>query len=120
MQTVIVGLIVLSAYILIRLLARIGAWMSGARYRAYRQLAARYNGRYESRGISDTPTVSFNYHGSTYARWPAHDRRPTWADSPNPGGRPFQSGIPFRLELASGSRPRPAPATQGNSARKGR
>ena len=65
MQMLILGLIILSAYLLIRFIAKFGAWMSGARYRAYRQLAARYNGRYESRGLSDTPTVSFSYNGST-------------------------------------------------------
>ncbi len=30
MQTVILGLIIMSAYVLIRLLAKFGAWMSGA------------------------------------------------------------------------------------------
>ena len=114
MQTVIVGLIVLSAYILIRLLARIGAWMSGARYRAYRQLAARYNGRYESRGLSDTPTVSFTYHGSTVRVGLA----PTIAGQPGQIPRTrvvarFQSGIPFRLELAPGSRPAPPQPPKG-------
>jgi hypothetical protein len=114
MQTVIVGLIVLSAYILIRLLARIGAWMSGARYRAYRQLATRYNGRYESRGLSETPTVSFNYNGSTVRVGLA----PTIAGQPDQIPRTrvvarFQSGIPFRMELAPVSRPAPPQPPKG-------
>ena len=108
MELVILGLIVLSAYLVIRLMAKLGAWMSGARYRAYRQLAARYNGRYETRGLSDTPTVSFNHKGSTIRVGLA----PTIAGQPDQFPRTrvvarFKSGIPFRLELAPASRPSP-------------
>ncbi len=45
MQLLILGAILLFAYLVIGLTAKLGAWMSGARYRAFRQLAARYNGR---------------------------------------------------------------------------
>jgi hypothetical protein len=114
MQMVILGLIILSAYILIRLIAKTGAWMSGARYRAYRQLATRYNGRYESRGLSETPTVSFNYNGSTVRVGLA----PTIAGQPDQIPRTrvvarFQSGIPFRMELAPVSRPAPPQPPKG-------
>jgi Prokaryotic RING finger family 1/Protein of unknown function (DUF3137) len=114
MQIVILGLIILFAYILIRLLAKFGALMSGARYRAYRQLAARYNGRYESRGLSDTPTVSFSYNGSTVRVGLA----PTIAGQTGQIPRTrvvarFPSGIPFRLELAPVSRPAPPQPPKG-------
>jgi hypothetical protein len=114
MQMVILGLIILSAYIFIRLIAKTGAWMSGSRYRAYRQLATRYNGRYESRGLSETPTVSFNYNGSTVRVGLA----PTIAGQPDQIPRTrvvarFQSGIPFRMELAPVSRPAPPQPPKG-------
>jgi Prokaryotic RING finger family 1/Protein of unknown function (DUF3137) len=113
-QMVILSLIALFAYILVRFLAKVGARMGGARYRAYRQLAARYNGRYESRGLSDTPTVSFSYHGSTVRVGLA----PTIAGQPGQIPRTrvvarFQSGIPFRLELAPVSRPAPPQPPKG-------
>ena len=81
--------------------------------RAYRQLANRFHGRYESRGISDPPTVSFLYHGTTVRVGLA----------PNVPGQPanprtrvvarFRRGIPFRLELAPISRPAPPQAPKG-------
>jgi Prokaryotic RING finger family 1 len=113
-QLAILGLIVLFACLLIRAMAKFGAWMSGARYRAYRQLAARYNGRYESRGLSDTPTVSFSHNGSTVRVGLA----PTIAGQPAQIPRTrvvarFPSGIPFRLELAPVSRPAPPQPPKG-------
>src|SRR5260370_40904715 len=101
MQMLIIGLIVLSIYLFLRLLAKFGAWMSGARFRSYRQLAARYNGRYESRGLSDSPTVSFTHNGSTVRVGLA----PTIAGQPEQIPRTlvlprFARGIPFRLDLA--------------------
>lgn len=114
MELVVLGLVVLVAYIAIRVTAKLGAWMTGARYRAYRRLAARYNGRYESRGLSDTPTVSFNYNGSTIRVGLA----PTIAGQPNQIPRTrvvarFKMGIPFRMELAPASRPAPAQPPKG-------
>jgi Prokaryotic RING finger family 1 len=114
MELVILGLIVLFAYLFIRLTAKFGAWMSGTRYRAYRRLATRYNGRYESRGLSDTPTVSFNHNGSTVRVGLA----PTIQGQPrlNPRTRVvarFKSGIPFRMELAPASRPAPPQPPKG-------
>jgi hypothetical protein len=114
MELVILGLIVLSIYLVIRLLSNFGAWMSGARYRAYRLLAARYHGRYESRGLSDTPTVSFIHNGSTVRVGLA----PTIAGQPEQIPRTrvvarFRRGIPFRLELAPAARPAPPQPPKG-------
>jgi hypothetical protein len=114
MELVILGLIVLFVYLFIRLLANLGAWMSGTRYRAYRQLATRYHGRYESRGISDTPTVSFFHNGSTVRVGLA----PTIAGQPDQIPRTrvvarYPSGIPFRMELAPTSRPAPTQPPKG-------
>jgi hypothetical protein len=111
---VVLGSIVLAAYIFIRFLAKFGTWLGGARYRAYRLLAARYHGRYESRGLSDTPTVSFNHNGSTVRVGLA----PTIVGQPNQIPRTrvvarFRTGIPFRLELAPSARPAPPQAPRG-------
>ena len=65
MQLLFVALIVLLVYLFIRLLANFGTWMGGDRYRAYRHLAAHYHGRYESRGLSEAPTVSFTHNAAT-------------------------------------------------------
>jgi hypothetical protein len=113
MELVILGLIVLSIYVFIRLLAYGSAWMTGARYRAYRQLSQRFGGRYESRGISDPPTVSFMHRGTTVRVGLA----PTIPGQPNnPRTRVvarFRKGIPFRLELAPAARPAPAQPPKG-------
>jgi len=114
MELVILGLIVLFIYLFIRLLSTIGAWVSGSRYRAYRQLAAWYHGRYESRGLSDPPTVSFIHNGSTVRVGLA----PTIAGQPQQIPRTrvvarFGRGIPFRLELAPIARPAPPQAPKG-------
>jgi hypothetical protein len=113
MELVVLGLIVLVIYAFIRLLASFNTWMTGTRYRAYRQLAHRFNGRCESRGMSDPPTVSFSYYGTTVRVGLA----PTIpGQSTNPRTRVvarFCQGIPFRLELAPVSRPAPPQAPKG-------
>ena len=53
------ALSVLLIYGLIRLLVSAAAWATGSRYRAFRRLASRSGGRYETRGLSDSPIVSF-------------------------------------------------------------
>src|SRR3954470_11098570 len=65
MELVVLGVIVLILYAAVRLFAAIVARLTGARHRAYRQLAAKYRGRYENRGLVDPPTVSFPYNGSS-------------------------------------------------------
>ncbi len=113
MELIVLGLIVLFLYAFIRLMTSLSNWMGGARYRAYHQLANRFHGRYESRGISDPPTVSFLYHGTTVRVGLA----PTVPGQPaNPRTRVvarFRRGIPFRLELAPISRPAPPQAPKG-------
>ncbi len=92
--------------------------MNGARYRAYRQLATRYHGRYESRGLSESPTVSFIHNGATSgSAWrrrspgsPDRFREPAWS-------RGSASGIPFRMELAPVVRPAPPQPPKGTQAR---
>jgi hypothetical protein len=114
MELVILGAIVLLVYLIVRLLATFGTWVSDARYRGYRELANRYRGRYESRGLSDPPTVSFNHIGSTVRVGLA----PTIAGQPGQIPRTrvvirFRTGIPFRLELAPVARPTPPQLPKG-------
>ena len=114
MELVILGSIVLFVYLIVRLLATFGTWISDARYRGYRELANRYRGRYESRGLSDPPTVSFNHNGSTVRVGLA----PTIAGQPSQIPRTrvvarFRQGIPFRLELAPLARPAPPQLPKG-------
>lgn len=113
MQLVALGAIVFLFYVLIRLTATAGAWLSGQRYRAYRQLAARYRGKYESRGLSDPPTVSFSHNGTNVRVGLA----PQLAGQPqNPRTRVvarFGKGLPFRLELAPVGRPAPTQSPKG-------
>ena len=100
-------------YGLIRFGARALAWATGNRYRAYRQLAHRYRGRYESRGMAEPPTVSFAIHGSTVRVGLAP---PTPGQPSPPRTRVvirFSSGLPFRLELAPVSRPAPPQPPKG-------
>jgi hypothetical protein len=104
----ILGLIVLAIYVVIRMMTNLSGWVTGARYRAYRQLAARYDGRYETRGLSDPPTVSFTHNGATVRVGLA----PTIQGQPGQIPRTrvvarFSRGIPFRMELAPVARPAP-------------
>jgi Prokaryotic RING finger family 1 len=108
-----VGLVVLILYAVIRGGVRSITWITGNRFRAYRQLATRYRGRYENRGLSDPPTVSFNHNGSTVrvGLAPQIPGQPTF-----PRTRVvvrFGQGLPFRLELAPYARPSPAQPPKG-------
>lgn len=110
----VIGGIVLVIYLIVRFLAKFGTWVSDKRYRGYRELARRYRGRYESRGLSDPPTVSFMHNGSTVRVGLA----PTIAGQPNQIPRTrvvarFRQGIPFRLELAPVARPAPPQSPKG-------
>ena len=114
MELFILGLIVLAIYVVVRLMTRFSSWMTGARHRAYRQLAARYHGRYETRGLSDPPTVSFTHQGATIRVGLA----PTILGQPGQIPRTrvvarFSQGIPFRMELAPAARPAPPQAPKG-------
>lgn len=109
----VLGLLALLLYLMIRLGAAAGSWLSGARFRAYRQLAGLYHGKYESRGLSDPPTVSFTHNGSTVRVGLA----------PNVPGQHlgprtrvvarFRQGLPFRLELSPLARPAPPQPPKG-------
>jgi hypothetical protein len=113
MELVALGASILSLYLLVRLCATVSAWLAGSRYRAYRELAARYRGKYEPRGLSDPPTVSFAYNGSNVRVGLA----PQVAGQPQtPRTRVvarFGRGLPFRLELAPAARPAPAQPPRG-------
>ncbi len=105
MELLVVVVLILGIYLAIRLAASASSWVAGNRFRAYRLLAARYHGRYENRGFSDPPTVSFPYNGSNVRVGMA----------PNVPGQVlgprsrvvarFRTGLPFRLELAPATRP---------------
>ena len=113
MELFVLVVIALTFYGVIRLLAGLGAWSTGVRYRAFRQLAVRFNGRYESRGLSDPPTVSF----------PRGENMVRVGLAPTVPGQPaiprtrvvvrFRRGIPFRMELAPVSRALPAQPPKG-------
>lgn len=110
---VVIGVVVLICYGLIRGGVNALTWISGSRFRAYRQLAARYHGRYENRGLTDPPTVSFVHNGSTVrvGLAPQVPGQPTF-----PRTRVvvrFARGLPFRLELAPYARAAPAQPPKG-------
>ncbi|APW60941.1 RING finger protein [Paludisphaera borealis] len=113
MELFVLVVIVLIVYGVIRFLAVVGAWSTGARYRAFRQLAARFGGRYESRGLSDPPTVSFP-HGENSVRVGLAPTVPGQASIPRTRVVVrFHRGIPFRLELAPVARPSPTQPPKG-------
>jgi hypothetical protein len=113
MGLVLLGLFALMLYLFIRLVAAASGWMSGMGYRPYRQLAARYGGKFERRGFNDPPTVSFNYNGSSVRVGLA----------PHTAGKiqplrtrvviKFPRGSPLRLELAPSARPAPVQLPKG-------
>lgn len=113
MELFVLGVVALAIYAFIRAIATGTAILSGSRYRAYRQLAARFRGRYESRGMAEPPTVSFAHNGSSVRVGLA----------PQVPGQPavartrvvarFATGLPIRLELAPTSRPAPPQPPKG-------
>ncbi|WP_435019283.1 RING finger protein [Tundrisphaera sp. TA3] len=101
------------AYAFVRVCAKVAGGIAGTRFRAYRQLAAQYRGKYENRGMSDPPTVSFTHHGALVrvGLAPIVPGQPTI-----PRTRVvvrFARGLPFRLELAPVGRPSPAQPPKG-------
>ena len=113
MELFALGLVVLLIYGAIRVTAAAGAWLSGSRHRAYRSLAARFRGRYENRGMSEPPTVSFSHRGSNIRVGLAPN-----IQGQNLGPRTrvvarFRQGLPFRLELAPYNRPSPPQPPKG-------
>ena len=113
MELLVLGLIVLVIYAIIRLVGSLGSLWGGARYRAYRQIATRFHGRYESRGMSEPPTVSFLHRGTT-VRVGLAPTIPGQAAIPRTRVvARFRRGIPFRLELAPSARPAPPQPPKG-------
>lgn len=113
MAWVFLGGLALLLYLVIRLGALASAYLSGSRYRAYRQLATRYQGKYESRGLADPPTVSFSFHGSLVRVGLAPQ---VAGQALGPRTRVvvrFREGLPFRLELAPVLRPAPPQSPRG-------
>jgi hypothetical protein len=113
MGWIFVGIVVLIFYAVIRGGVKALAWLSGSRFRAYRQLASKYRGRYENRGLSDPPTVSFSHNGSTVrvGLAPQFPGQPTYPRTRVVAR--FARGLPFRLELAPVGRPSPAQPPKG-------
>lgn len=113
MELVILGVVVLLVYLGVRLAATGLQKISGARHRAYRQLAIKYQGRFENRGMVDPPTVSFGHGGSSVRVGMA----PLVAGQPSsPRTRVvarFARGLPFRLELIPITRPAPSQPPRG-------
>lgn len=112
-QAIAIGAVFLVLYVTIRLLAKAVSGLAGGRHKAYRLIAARYGGRYESRGLVDPPTVSFSHGGSTVRVGLA----PTIPGQPAlPRTRVvarFARGLPFRMELMPARRPAPAQPPKG-------
>ena len=113
MELVRIVVIVLVLYGIMRLVGRIAKGVSGSRFRAYRQVARRYGGRYESRGMVDPPTVSFDHGGSgvRVGLAPAVPGQPA-----GPKTRVvarFEHGQPLRLEVSPRARPGPAQEPRG-------
>jgi hypothetical protein len=110
---VILGAVVLLLYVVVRLVAGGVSRVAGSRFKAYRLLAAKYHGRYESRGMADPPTVGFAYHGTNVRVGLA----PQVAGQPTkPRTRVvarFGRGLPFRLELMPTGRPAPPQPPKG-------
>jgi hypothetical protein len=112
-ELIALALFALPLYVLIRFGAKVVSWATGRRFRSYRQLASRYRGRYENRGLSDPPTVSFPYNGSTVRVGLA----PPVPGQPSPPRTRvvvrFGKGLPFRMELAPVARPTPPQPPRG-------
>ena len=107
------GFLVLAVYVAIRFSTAAGNWLSGSRYRAYRQLASTYKGRYENRGFNDPPTVSFSHNGSSVRvglapQVPGQVNRPRTRVVAR-----FHQGLPFRMELAPVLRAAPPQPPKG-------
>ena len=113
MGWVAVCLFALICYGVIRTSVKLVGWLSGSRFRAYRHLAARYQGKYENRGMSDPPTVSFTHNGSTVrvGLAPQFPGQPTFPRTRVVAR--FARGLPFRMELSPVARASPAQPPKG-------
>jgi hypothetical protein len=113
MEIVVLGIIILILYGAVRLFAAVMSGLAGARHRAYRQLAARYRGRYENRGLVDPPTVSFAYNGSSVRVGLAPNVAGQVAPPRTRVVIRFGRGLPLRCELMPAARPAPSQPPRG-------
>ena len=112
-EAIAIGVFFVVMYVVIRAIAQVISGLSGARHKAYRLIASRYGGKYESRGMVDPPTVSFSHAGSmvrvglapVIPGQPAAPRTRVVAR--------FAKGLPFRLELIPAKRAAPAQPPKG-------
>ncbi len=113
MELVVVCIIALIMYAAVRLFGAIVSRLAGTRYRAYRLLANRYRGKYESRGLVDPPTVSFFHNGASVrvGLAPVANGQPT-APRTRVVAR-FNQGLPFRCDLIPSTRPAPVQPPRG-------
>jgi hypothetical protein len=112
-QLLVLAVIGLVIYGLVRLVAAMIAGLAGARHRAYRQLAARYGGRYENRGMVDPPTVSFAYNGSSVRVGLAPVVQGQPASPRTRVVARFARGMPLRVELIPAGRATPPQPPKG-------
>lgn len=112
-QIILLAVVVLVLFLVMRGLTSGLVSLTGARYKAYKHLASRYRGKYEHRGISDPPTVSFPYNGSNVRVGLA----PVVPGQVNPPRTRvvarFGAGLPFRCELYPFGRPSPSQPPRG-------
>lgn len=112
-QAIAIGAVFLALYVVVRLVARLVSGLSGARHKAYRLIAARYGGKYESRGLVDPPTVSFVHAGSN-VRIGLAPVVPGQTSAPRTRVvARFSKGLPLRLELIPIRRAAPAQPPKG-------
>ena len=113
MTIVALGLFLLVCYGVVRLAARLMGAIGGSRYRAYRLLAQKYRGKYESRGLVDPPTVSFHHGGSNVRVGLAPVIPGQAAVSRTRLVARFAQGLPFRMELTPHGRSAPIQPPKG-------
>ncbi|GIW89447.1 MAG: hypothetical protein KatS3mg108_3771 [Isosphaeraceae bacterium] len=110
---IVLALLCLGLYAMIAWLIRLAAGVLPGRYAAYRQLAQRYDGRCEARGLVDPPTVRFT-HNDRLVRVGLAPRVPEQPDIPRTRVVVrFPHGLPIRLELYPRRRPTPPQPPRG-------
>lgn len=109
----VLGMVILACYAMIRVVTSLVASLFGSRYRAYRQLAARFHGRCESRGLVDPPRVSFSHQGALVRVGLAPVVVGQLAPPRTRVVVRFAAALPLRLELFPGKRPAPPQPPRG-------
>jgi hypothetical protein len=112
-QTVVLAAVIFAFYLIVRVVATAAAGLAHARYRAFRQLALRFGGRYESRGLTEPPTVSFLHQTAPVRVGVAPTYGVHHAAPPTRVIVRFPTAIPLRLELFSTARGGPNQPPKG-------